>query len=143
MLNQSNDHTLRRALTSNAIISLSCGLLLTIFSSTHAQLLFANKFTLFGLNETTIVMLVGIGLALFAALIFAAVRQAPLSTGMVHFITAQDIGWVFGCSAIALCYAQVFSTTGFALFIAQTIMIGLIAVWQLIGLQKMTTRASA
>ena len=137
MSHYANDQTLRHALTSNAVISLTCGLILTFFASKLTQLLFANKFTLFGLNDTTIVTAVGIGLALFAGLIFFAISRAPLAARMVYFITAQDIGWVLGCSMIAFCFAHAFSSTGYLLFIAQTVMIGLIAVWQLIGLQKM------
>ena len=141
MPHHSNDQTLRYALTSNAVISLTCGLILIFFANKLAHLLFVNQFTLFSMNDTTIVMLVGMGLVLFAALIFYTIRQAPLTAGMAYFITAQDIGWVLGCSAIAFCFAQAFSSTGYILFIAQIIMIGFIAVWQLIGLQKMTTRA--
>jgi len=85
-MNTNNKATIRRILFGNAIFSVLSGLLFTFFSASIANFL--------GAGASTIILLIGIGLIGYAALIYVNASRGELSRFFVLFTIIGDSAWV-------------------------------------------------
>lgn len=79
---------LKLALRLNAAFSLITGTILILFSHSAASL--------FDVTQPAPVLLIGIGLLIFSAAVYAVSRQSPIYLIYVFVIIILDIGWVIG-----------------------------------------------
>lgn len=120
--------TLKTAMRSNAYFS---GLAALAF------ILAANPIANFiGLESSTILLIVGAGLVIWAAELFFGTRNDEINQKFAQFIIAGDLLWVLG-SAILFFSPSIPLTTAGKWFVAiQADIILLFAVWQYFGLKK-------
>lgn len=85
-MNANNRAPIRPILFGNAIFSILSGLLFTFFSTLIASFL--------GVGASTIILLIGIGLIGYAALIYVNASRAEVSRSFVLFAILGDSAWV-------------------------------------------------
>lgn len=85
-MNANNQATIRPILLGNAIFSILSGSLFTVFSTLIANFL--------GVSASTIILLIGIGLIGYAALIYVNASRAEVSRSFVLFAILGDLAWV-------------------------------------------------
>lgn len=95
---------LKLALRLNAAFSLITGTILALFSHSAASL--------FGISQPAPFWLIGFGLLIFSAIVYAVSRQSPINLIYVFVIIILDIGWVIGSIAIIALGLFGISTTG-------------------------------
>lgn len=131
---QSNAQSLRAALTANGVFSLLSGIVCVAAPGTVADLLFASPFTLLGLSAQTVVFELGIGLLLFAALVFWTAFQSRISRGRAKLITVMDAGWVLASLDLLIFLSALFTTAGVWIVGGVAAIVGVFALEQIYGL---------
>ena len=130
---QTNETLLRHALTGNGWFSGVSGLACLFASEPIAKFLFAKDFSLLGLSPSNIIIEVGIGLLVFAGLVFFTARQTMLSLSRAKFISILDMLWVGGSAILLVVYSEYFSSGGFAAVLVVAAIVFIFAIDQLLG----------
>lgn len=130
---QTNDTFLRRVLFANAAFSVLTGLAGVFASEAVARFLFAKNFTILGLPAATLIFELGMGLLIFAGLVFLVARQKTLRLGWVKAIIVADLLWVVDSAALLAVYPEYFSSIGFEAVLIVAAAVFVFAVDQSIG----------
>ncbi|MEO1210811.1 MAG: SRPBCC family protein [Cyanobacteria bacterium J06638_20] len=136
-LHQTNDATLRTALTINGFFSAVSGLVCILKPARLADLLLQQPLSILRLSMPELIFGLGIGLLLFAVLVLLTARQKITNRQRVQFITALDGVWVLGSGVLLTAFAHYFSGLGMAIIMGIAIAVAFFAVGQLIGLALM------
>lgn len=136
-LHQTNDATLRTALTINGFFSAVSGLVCILKSALLADILLQQPRSILRLSMPELIFGLGIGLLLFAALVLLAAQQKSINRQRVKFITALDGVWVLGSGVLLTLLAPYFSGLGMAIIMGVAIAVSFFAVGQLLGLALM------
>ncbi len=135
---QTGDQTqfLRRALQADAIFSALSGALAIVDAAPIAALLgFATP------AATNIVMAIGVGLLVWAALAFWISTRPKPSRGLVFMIIDGNLLWVLATIFLLLSGWLPFSTTGKWAIALVADAVGLLALLQYVGWRRLTKRA--
>ncbi|MEM7441983.1 MAG: SRPBCC family protein [Pseudomonadota bacterium] len=132
-LHQTNDRFVRRALLGNAAFSLLTGLVCLAAPTWVASVLFTGGFIFESLTGPMAVLDLGIGLVVFAALVFFAARQQVLNLTWICLIIAADIAWVLLSIALYVFASASLTTSGTVLVLAVALVVAIFAVEQAIG----------
>jgi hypothetical protein len=119
--------SLKQVLQLNALSSGASGLLMVVLSKTFAAW--------FGVQAAQPFAFVGIGLVVFAAMVYSVSLQKPIQAGRVWGVIALDVAWVLG--SIVLIMVSSISALGTALTAAVALWVGLMAFLQHRGLRAM------
>lgn len=124
------DHSrlLRQVLTINAVVSGLTGLIMAVFARRVDRLI--------GTDAVTAVVVVGVGLALFAIAVFIVGRavQPTLRSGG-RLILVLDVIWVV--VSVAAVLAGWFNATGDVLVLLVALVVGAFAVGEAVGLRRL------
>lgn len=120
---------LRRALQGNALFSLACGSASLFFAASLAPII--------GGVDPWILRLLGVGLFLFAAVLFWLARSASVNPGAALAVTFADLGWVAG-SILLLSFASMISADGRVIIASVAGIVLLCAILQAAGLRSLT-----
>lgn len=131
---QTNDTFLRRILFANATFSALTGLAAMFASEGVTSFLFAKDFTVLGFAAATIVFELGVGLQIFAVLVFLVARQKTLPLGWVKAIIVADLFWVVDSVFLLVVYPEYFSSMGFEAVLIVAIVVFVFAVDQSVGI---------
>ena len=133
-----SDSLIRNVLKGNAIFSTASGLLFTLASASVAEFIGIADTSIFGLLEgTTFILIIGIGLLLFAgSLVYTATREQVHRPSAWQAILG-DFAWVILSYIILVTGAIPFSTTGSwaVLIVADIVLVFGILQW--VGLRRM------
>jgi hypothetical protein len=126
---QSNSTLLRNALLGNSLFSGGSGLLSLVFSSLLSPLL--------GLTSPVILVILGIGLMLYAVILFRISRATQVSRNGVRLAVVLDVAWVLGSVVLLLSNWLPFTDAGQWIIVIIADVVAVFAVLQFIGLRKM------
>ena len=124
-----NQTVIRRILYGNALFSGVSGLLFIFASSPIAEFI--------GLNSSLAILIIGIGLAGYAALIYANASRAEISSSFVLFAVIGDSTWVLLSIVLLLTGWVTFSVEGKWAVGIIAAMVDVFATLQLIEWRKM------
>jgi len=119
---------LRFALIFNSAFSFATGLTLALQGYAIAEI--------FGVDETPVFTLLGIGLLAFSIAVFAVSRQKPVQTLAVLVIIILDLVWVLSSIPLLLLNPFEFTQTGNIIVGAVALVVFLAALMQSTGLSK-------
>jgi uncharacterized membrane protein len=125
-----NSTLLRRALLANALFSLATGLLLAGAPGWTAALL--------GDVAPWILLLIGVGLLLFAAFLVWVARRPASRAAYALLATGADLGWVAGSAVLLVLPGSTFSATGSGVVAGVAGVVGGFALLQGAGLRALT-----
>ncbi len=129
----SGDFLLRRALRANGVFStVSGGLALAAGSYAIGPRL--------GVEPSWIVLLVGLGLLLFAFDLFANAARIDISLSKVKSAIAGDIAWIAGSIAVILIDPTGLTTAGVVTIAIVAAVVAEFAMLQWIGLRRVSTK---
>ncbi len=122
-------NNLKRALTANALFS---------GTSATVALVFANEVAFWrGVPNAWMLRFIGIGLSVFCIGLTLLIRQARPNPKLAWTIVFQDLLWVLGSSLILLFPPADFSVGGKLLIAVIALIVGLLALWQIMALRKL------
>jgi hypothetical protein len=123
-----SDHLLRNTLRANSIFCMLSGLLLTVASEPIA--------TFLGWSTFIPLIVIGILLILYGAMLFRRVLRAPIDsrTGMVYAIA--DSAWVIVSLLLLLTNLVPFTTEGKWAIAIQAVIVAVFAMLQFLGAQR-------
>jgi hypothetical protein len=124
-----NDSLLRRALLGNTLFSGLSGLIAALAAVPLA--------TFIGLPSPIILIVLGLGLMGYAALLYRMATRQPLSRNAALFAVAADIAWVAGSILLLLLGWPPFTTAGKWLVAILADIVAVFAVVQFIGLRRL------
>ena len=104
IMSTNNSNLLRNALYGNAVFSGLCGIAFTIFSKPISNFL--------GISASWIILVVGIGLAGYAWLIYTAAKANPVNTNIANFAIYADLIWVIVSAVLIFTNFMPFTTSG-------------------------------
>jgi len=87
-----NQKRLKQALLANAVFSLCSAIVMICFSKSIANLM--------NISQSYILLAIGIGLLLFAVLVYNSTRGKEINRKLVQSIIVQDWIWVIGSVTI-------------------------------------------
>lgn len=132
-----NSQLLRHALTANAIFSSISGLGFVLFSGQVAEFLGIEATSILGLFDgQTFVLVIGIGLLLFALGLFVDVRQDEIDPAHAMVTIGMDMAWVVGSAVILITGALPFTTAGSWAVLIVADIVALFAIVQYVGLRR-------
>lgn len=120
-----NTRPLRLALLGNGIFSATSGSLMLILPEQLGRLL--------GVQEAGILMLIGLGLVIFAGDLFHQATREKLQTWRALYSVCGDLLWVFGTIILLLFFPATVSAQGGAVLIGVAIIVTLFAGLQMWG----------
>lgn len=121
--------SLRHALRANAVFSLTTGLLALLASSAVASWM--------GAFQTLEILILGGQLLLFAAWLFWLSRRGSIPQWQVILVLVLDVGWVVGSALLILSAPASLTVAGKWAIIGVADLVGLFALFQLIGLVRL------
>ncbi len=124
----------RRFLGFNAVFSLCTGLAAATLSSRIAQTLFAQNAE----QQATVIMLLGIGLVLFAGRLLMLVESSTLTAAKVRAIAYADIIWVVLSGLLLLFGRGLFTGTGVTTLSLIALVVTICAAGQYKGAARMS-----
>lgn len=130
---QTNDTFLRQVLFANAAFSALTGLAAVLASEAVTRFLFTKDFTVFGFPAATLIFELGIGLLIFAVLVFLVARQKTIRLAWVKAIIVADLLWVVDSAVLLSVYPEYFSSMGFEAVLMVAVVVFVFAVDQSIG----------
>ncbi len=123
---------LQLSLLANALFSSITGLLLILFPTGAA--------TIFSTTNSTVFLIIGIALLLFAGTVFLEVkRQRPKA---VRFIIIQDMAWVAGSLGVVLLRPFSISASGYWIIGIIALIVLAFAVVQYLGMKDIRTEGN-
>lgn len=122
-----NDCLLRTALGLNALFSLSTGIAMATFPSSAG--------TIIGLEGTLPIMIVGIGLVFYGAILLFLARGG-MPTVLSLIATLCDFAWTVGTLLLLGIAPNLFSVTGWSIAILVASIVSFFALMQLLGIWK-------
>jgi len=120
--------TLERALTANAIFSLTSGTIFTLFASPLAAAI--------GLTDGLVLRIVGVGLLPFGAWVLALSRSDAPSPKLGKLVSFLDAQWVVGTAILLVAWPDLFNALGLALAIGIALCVATFATWQIYGVLR-------
>ena len=121
---------LHRSIAGNAAFSIASGLGLALFAMPLGDL---------AELPTWLLVVVGVGVALFGVSLAAPLRTGPATRELGAFAAAADVGWVVG-AVILLAVPTAMSSSGRWLLAALTLVVAGFAVAELVGLRRMAAQ---
>lgn len=129
-----NKTLLRNALIANAVFSFSSGLSLLLFSSFFVVTL--------PLPGPVSLWVIGGGLLLFVMLLLYTATRKAIPSSLVHSIIIMDLAWVLGSLVILVWDPLQFSFNGKLLIGGVALVVGVLALVQKMGLNRMRSTPS-
>jgi hypothetical protein len=123
-----NTHFLKNALRINAIFSSLCAVLILLFSVQIANLM--------GQFPYSILIALAIGLISFVILILSISENKKLDVKQAKIITFMDLSWVISSIILVILGSQWFTSNGIAIILIVAAIVGLLSLFQYIGLKK-------
>lgn len=128
-MSQVREALLRRVLFVNAIVSGFTGLVVFLFADAVDRLI--------GSEAPVIVRVVGGGLVLFAAVVYATGRsQGDRLRSGARLIMILDVAWV--AASVAAVVAGWFSTAGNVVVLAVAAVVGVFAIGEAVGIRRLS-----
>ncbi len=121
------NNLLKKALRANALFSALCAADLLLFSQDAAELM--------GSFAPLILIVLGIGLAVFAGSLLIVSESSNINVGLAKVITVMDIGWVVGSILLVVIASSWLSTTGIAIIGLVSVVVSICAYFQAKGIQ--------
>ena len=132
-MSKSSSSLLKNALYGNSAFSLLSGLACVFFARAIVSFL--------GLSATWIIVVLGIGLILYAWQIYAAAAATPLKTNVATFAVYADLIWVMVSAALIFANLVDFTTAGkWTIAIVADIVL-VFAILQFVGLRRLRNQA--
>ena len=122
-----DDRMLRRALTANAEFCMASGLGMAIFSGPLGDWIGAPRWAL---------IVVGIGLIPWGAMLFAFSRRPQLRRADAWTAIFGDDAWVLGTLILVLGFPTALTSTGNAVAVAVALVVAAFAAVQYVGLKR-------
>ena len=118
--------TLKAALLSNGVFSITTGLVAVVFADAIGDFMEVNPLVL---------RFIGVAVVVFGATVYWFSRSDPFERGFGIFTTIADLGWV-GASAILLIgFPDLVSSGGNVLIAIIGLFVLAFALWQIVGLR--------
>ena len=133
---QSNQTLLRKSLKANAVFSVISGVIIALLSSPLATLLFAGQSELFGMSMTTVLLIIGSGVAIFGIDVWLVARPAEINLFQAKLVFVMDILWVVGSAAQLTLWPELFTTTGLVAIALVAIAVADFALVEFLGIRK-------
>lgn len=127
-LTKSNDRLLRTALRSNMLFSLITGAIATIAPRSVGDVI--------GGIPSMLIMVTGILLIAYAAILFWTTSQPEISPKWAWFAIVNDVAWVFGSIILLLVFGSIFTAAGKWIVAIIADIIAAFAIAQYIGLRR-------
>ncbi|MCY6381157.1 SRPBCC family protein [Hoeflea prorocentri] len=131
---QSNARPVRLALAANGVFSLLSGAACLLAPGAIATLVLSEPDAALRLAAPVLVMELGIGLILFAGLVFWAASRPMIGRKTVWTITVLDGLWVLASIDLMIFMPDLFSTAGFWAVSGIAVLVAVFAIEQAIGL---------
>ncbi|MDH3500646.1 MAG: hypothetical protein OEM97_11015 [Acidimicrobiia bacterium] len=96
----------------------------------------AQSLSEFSVLDTPLLRVVGIGLVMWAAMLFSFVLRPTLRRHELFVVIAGDVGWVIGTLAVVAIASASFTTAGLITFIVLGVIVGDLAATQIIGMRR-------
>ncbi len=132
-----NSGMARGFLGANAVFSLACGLGLAVFAPAFAAAAFVDAAA-----WTTALRWLGIGLVVFAADLWLMRGDRFIGKVPVRLVAAADVLWIAGSAAGLVWFADRLTAVGQGAVVAIASIVGVFAVGQLLGAQRITAPQS-
>jgi len=123
-----SSNLLKKALRTNSVFSLICAADLLLFSKSIANMM--------GEFDPTYLIVLGIGLIIFALFILYISERNKLNLSQAKAITFMDGGWIAGSILLIIYNPAWLSATGLVLIAAVGVVVTLCAYFQTKGIQK-------
>jgi hypothetical protein len=120
---------LRRALQADGIFCTLSGLLLLVDSGPLA--------TLIGASQPWVLMVLGVDLLIYAALLFLAARRTPIVRWHAIAFLAADVAWVLASLALVLGGLLSLTTFGFWAVLGVADVVAVLGALKYIGLRRL------
>lgn len=121
-----NQSLLKRALTGNGLFSILTGLIAAVYAKSLGDLM--------GLNPV-VLMVVGAGVVGFGIVTLMNARTQPINLVLAKSTVVADIAWVVA-AAVIIAIPELLTTEGRLLLGAISVVVGLFAVVQTIGIRR-------
>ena len=125
---------LARALRANATFSATTGVTMLLLARPGAEWL--------GFEWPWVLVLVGVGLLLFAADLALLSRKNPIPRQRTILVIAGDVGWVLGSALLLLGWPQLFNSLGRWVVLGVALVVTLFAVLQTQALKHQTQKGA-
>ena len=122
-----------RALLANGVFSTVSGLLLAVLAGPIAELI--------GLQQVTLLRVIGVGLIGFGASLMLHVRRSRIRGAEAVVISALDLGWVLVSVALVVFAPGLFSTQGIVAILAVAAVVFAFFEMQAVALWKLRRSA--
>ncbi len=131
-----NQTLLRRTLKANAFFSALAGLALAAEADAIAALAFTGNFHILGFSAADILLEAGLGLVLFAALVYWTARRPRINLRWAKIICALDAFWVADSFILLIVASGLFTALGMELVIFQALAVLAFAVLEAVGIVR-------
>ena len=128
-----DDSLLRGSLQANAVFSMSSGVIGTVFAAPIADFM--------GI-PTWSVLIVAIGVGLFGVTTMINARRDAINVAEARLTVIADIAWVVGAAALIFLFPDLMTTGGKMLLGGISLIVGLFAVLQGMGLKSIEADGS-
>jgi len=129
-MSTNNSSLLRNALIGNSIFCTTSGVAFALFSAPIASFL--------GLSTSWVILVLGIGLALYGVEVFYFARKDSIDESFAKFVIGADVAWVIGSALLIFTTLVTFTTPGkWAIAIIADIVL-VFAIAQYVGLKRMS-----
>ena len=120
---------LKNALIGNSVFSFLSGLACLLFSAAIANFL--------GISASSIILVLGIGLILYAIEIYLGARTNPVHKGIATFAVYADFTWVLGSAVLIFANLVDFTTAGKWTIAIVADLVLVFAILQFVGLRRL------
>jgi hypothetical protein len=132
-----SDRLLRLTLKTNALFSGAGGIVAAVFAGPLSRLITPAAEVAPGLSVATVLLMVGIGLVLFAAGVAWVASREPLPSGLVRAIFWADVAWVLGTVVLVAAGLSWFTVTGLVVMIVTGLAVADFAIFEYLGLRRL------
>lgn len=130
-------------LRADAALCLACGLPGLVAPTWLAGFLLPGQPQLFGFAMSTVMLEVGVLLAVYAGLLLVVSGRAALQRPVAAISAVADAGWVLGTLALLIAFGSSFSFWGSVALLVVALDTGLMGLWKLRGLRAAAPLATA
>lgn len=123
-----HDALLRHTLRANALFSATAGLVMLVAAAPLADWL--------GVPSAIYLVVIGVGLLVFAYDLFTNARRPKLHRGRVRQAIVMDALWVVGSIALLVSLGGLFTTVGWWAIVVVADIVALFAIVQALGLRR-------
>jgi hypothetical protein len=137
ILSDPSDRMLRLTLKTNALFSGAGGIVAAVFAGPLSRLITPATEAAPGISVATVLMVVGIGLVLFAAGVAWVASRDPMPRGLVSAIFWADVAWVLGTVVLVAAGHSWFTMTGLVIVIVVALAVADFAIFEYLGLRRL------